>query len=344
MEKFCISRDPKLYEAWPDVVLTPSGKLVAVFCECTHHGDRSYSRIMLTDSVDRGRTWSPRRPLTEATGPGEAYWNCPRLSLLRDGRLAALLDRVPAGKENDCSSRAVHYLLFSSDEGASWSEPVLLPTRGIVPDKLLELESGRWIVSAHYFTEGFLTQFLWWSDDRGKTWSSRTVLARQPGLNLCEVSILPLGGGVLAAFLRENSWRGYDCKKVLSFDGGEHWGEITDFPLPACHRPVSGSLADGRILITYRFMPGGRGWPGGWTQNFFAALTDRDSVLSTERNMAAVRILPVDYDRSPHSDLGYSGWAEFPDGEIYVVNYIVDDAVDRGQIRGYSLHISDFLL
>ena len=56
MEKFCISRDPKLYEAWPDVVLTPSGKLVAVFCECTHHGDRSYSRIMLTDSVDRGRT------------------------------------------------------------------------------------------------------------------------------------------------------------------------------------------------------------------------------------------------------------------------------------------------
>lgn len=79
MEKFCISRDPKLYEAWPDVVLTPSGKLVAVFCECTHHGDRSYSRIMLTDSVDRGRTWSPRRPLTEATGPGEAYWNCPRI-------------------------------------------------------------------------------------------------------------------------------------------------------------------------------------------------------------------------------------------------------------------------
>ncbi len=344
MEKFFISRDPKLYEAWPDVVLTPSGKLVAVFSECAHHGDRSYTRIMLTDSADRGRTWSARRPLTCATGAGDDYWNCARISLLRDGRLAVLVDRVPAGKEDDRSSKAANYLFFSSDEGKSWSGPVLLPLRGIVPDKLLELESGRWIVSAHYCADGFLTQFLRWSDDGGKSWSPETVLAKQSGLNLCEVSILPLGGGTLAAFLRENSWRGDDCKKCLSFDGGESWGEITDFPVPACHRPVAGTLSDGRILITYRFMPGGRGWPGGWTQNFFAALTDRGSVLSTVRGEAAVRILPIDYDRSPNSDLGYSGWVEFPDGEIYIVNYIVDDAVDRGQIRGYSLRPSDFLL
>ena len=35
---------------------------------------------------------------------------------------------------------------------------------------------------------------------------------------------------------------------------------------------------------------------------------------------------------------------EFPDGEIYIVYYIVDDAVDRGQIRGCSLQPSDFFL
>jgi sialidase-1 len=43
------------------------------------------------------------------------------------------------------------------------------------------------------------------------------------------------------------------------------------------------------------------------------------------------------------SDTGYSGWVQFPDGEIYVVNYIVDDA-PKGQIRGYSLRKEDFLL
>jgi sialidase-1 len=34
---------------------------------------------------------------------------------------------------------------------------------------------------------------------------------------------------------------------------------------------------------------------------------------------------------------------QFDDGEIYIVNYIVDDA-PKGQIRGYSLGMEDFLL
>jgi sialidase-1 len=103
-------------------------------------------------------------------------------------------------------------------------------------------------------------------------------------------------------------------------------------------------LQDGRILITYRFMQGGKGWLGAWTQNFFSAITDRESALAPDRSGAWARIMPLDFDRSPKSDLGYSGWVQFPDGEIYVVNYIVDDAWDRGQIRGYSLRPEDFLL
>jgi len=51
----------------------------------------------------------------------------------------------------------------------------------------------------------------------------------------------------------------------------------------------------------------------------------------------------VDFDRSAHSDLGYSGWVQFADGEIYIVNYIVDDA-PKGQIRGYALRMEDFLI
>ena len=67
IEKFFISRDPVYYEAWPDVVLTGDGTLVCVFCQCTHHKDRSYTRIMQTESSDRGRTWSPKHPVTEGT-------------------------------------------------------------------------------------------------------------------------------------------------------------------------------------------------------------------------------------------------------------------------------------
>jgi sialidase-1 len=96
-------------------------------------------------------------------------------------------------------------------------------------------------------------------------------------------------------------------------------------------------------MITHRFMHGGKGWTGTWTQNFFAALTDDESALAPTRSQAWARILPIDFDRSPHSDLGYSGWVQFADGEIYIVNYIVDDA-PNGQIRGYNLAMDDFLV
>ena len=83
MQKFTVSRDDTIYEAFPDVTLTPSGTLVCVFAECTHHGDRSYTRVMLATSTDRGRTWSPKRPLTEAT-QGHPFYNCPRITQLRE--------------------------------------------------------------------------------------------------------------------------------------------------------------------------------------------------------------------------------------------------------------------
>ena len=69
----------------------------------------------------------------------------------------------------------------------------------------------------------------------------------------------------------------------------------------------------------------------------------KESALAAARGDAHTRILPIDFDRSAASDTGYSGWVQFEDGEIYIVNYIVDDA-PKGQIRGYSLHMSDFIL
>ena len=40
IEKFTISRDDSIYEAWPDVALTRTGRLVCAFTECLHHLDR----------------------------------------------------------------------------------------------------------------------------------------------------------------------------------------------------------------------------------------------------------------------------------------------------------------
>ncbi|MDF2685403.1 MAG: hypothetical protein K0S55_584, partial [Clostridia bacterium] len=61
IKKFTVSRDDSNYHAWPDLVKTKNGKLICVFTECLHHGDRTNSRIMLTESTDRGRTWSYKK-------------------------------------------------------------------------------------------------------------------------------------------------------------------------------------------------------------------------------------------------------------------------------------------
>lgn len=236
-------------------------------------------------------------------------------------------------------------IFFSADEGASWSEPLRTPLRGIVPDKLIELKTGRWLLAAHNLVDGNLAEYLRYSDDGGVTWSDLVTVAKVPGLNLCEISILPVDDGTLVGFLRENSWQGYDCKKVISTDNGESWGEVHDFALQGCHRPTSLKLQDGRILITYRYLPGIRGGWGYNTQNLFAALAEQDAVLTTERGQGRIRILPVDYDRSAVADTGYSGSVQFPDGEIFLVNYLVDDSVtQKAQIRGYSLRMEDFIL
>lgn len=334
LQKFVVSKDDSIYEAWPDLVQTDSGKLICVFSECEHHCNRDNARIMITESLDRGRTWSAKKPLTEK-GKKDDYFNCARISKMRDGRLAIICDRL---KGYDKENTATTYLWYGDKEGENWSEPILLPFNGIVPDKFLQLKNGRLIISNHSRNNinNKLEQQLWYSDDCGRTWSDKVVVAADDRYNLCEASILECENNTLVAFLRENSFAGYDIMKVISHDNGETWGEIINTPIDGGHRPVSAFLSDGRVMITYRYIPCG-------TQNVFAAFLRKEDLLETERQKQKVRIMPLDYDRNPAPDLGYTGWTQFDDGEIYVVNYIKDDA-DKAYIRGYSFYPVDIAL
>lgn len=345
IQKFSVSRDDSIYHAWPDLALTRGGKLICTFTECKSHGDRVNSRIMLAESSDRGRTWSQKSPFA-AVPPSEGFFDTSRIKRMRDGTLIILGNKCGwrKGKETvppDCSV----YMWRGNAEGTKWKPPVILPFDGICPDKPAELSCGRLIISAHNTDcrTNKLAQYLWYSDDGGKTWSERITLASDARYNLCEVSILEMPDETLVAFMREESGLGIDCLKVISRDRGLTWSEVYNVPIPACHRPVAGFLNDGTVMLTHRYMQGGKGWLGWWTQNVFAAFMDAESAAAAGRKEQSVRIMPIDYDRSPQSDLGYTGWVQFADGEIYVVTYIVDDA-PKAQIRGYSFNMSDVKL
>ncbi|MBR5528119.1 MAG: exo-alpha-sialidase [Clostridia bacterium] len=333
INKFTVSRDESIYEAWPDLVKTESGKLICVFTECEHHGDRENSRIVMAESFDRGRTWSRKKPLTGKCRKDD-YFNNARISKLPDGRLAIICDRVY--KDENTSSSI--YVWYGDGEGQTWSDPIIYPFCGIVPDKLKVLKNGRMIISAHFKSPETekLTQYLWYSDDDGKTWSERVTVASDPRYNLCEASIIEPEEGVLVAFLRENSRMGCDILKTISYDNGNTWSPVCNTQMDCGHRPVAGFLSDGGVMVTYRYIPGK-------SHNVFAAFLERGELTETAREKQTARIMPLDYDRNVNPDLGYTGWVQFDDGEIYVVNYIRDDA-DKAYIRGYSFYPEDVQL
>ncbi len=348
MQKFIVSRDDSIYEAWPDVALTDSGKLVCVFSECAHHGNRDKARICWVTSTNRGRTWSAKRYLSEPAvrtpetmGP---YYNCARISKLSDGRLAIVCDFIKGTTEKDTRQTEIH-LWFSSDEGETWEGPILTPAVGIVPEHLYELKSGRWLLAAHHPhpETGKLAEYVWYSDDKGQSWSDMITIGADPRYNLCEVGLVEVEPDVVVGYMRENSGQGWDCQKAISRDGGKTWEGVYPVPIPGCHRPTVGKLADGQLLLTCRFMQGGKGWLGSWTQNVFGVLMPAGQALTKERHEQSTRIFPIDYDRSTRSDLGYTGWVQFEDGEIYIVTYIVDDA-PKAQIRGYSLRTDELVI
>ncbi|MCX6986012.1 MAG: sialidase family protein, partial [Lentisphaerae bacterium] len=300
-------------------------------------GDRALSRIMLTDSFDRGRTWSPKRPLTEQTNNCGYYYNCARINRMPDGELVITIDRISGSSENNGESVSVILLYKSNDNGQTWSKGIETPACGIVPDKLVELKSGRRLLSCHHRDpeSGSLVQRLWYSDDKGQSWIGPVIVGKETGLDLCEASIIEIDG-VLVAFMRENSGLGLPCYRTFSRDNGESWSKAFHFPLPGCHRPSAGFLNDGRVLITYRFMQGGTMRWGSF-QNFFAGITDKKCVLNENLRETSTCIFPIDYDPAEFSDTGYSGWVQFEDDEIYIVNYIMDSA-PTAFIRGYSLY------
>lgn len=339
IQYFSVSKDDNIYEAFPDVVLTNGGKLISVFAECTHHADRSYARIVKCESTDRGRTWTPKEYVTENSEEKDIFWNCARISKLNDGRLVIVADLVIRTNEQ----AAEDYYWIGDAEGVTWEGPIKSPCDGIVPDQLIQARNGRWFLCTHLIHEGFLRQSLWYSDDEGKTWSDRVIVAAKKGLNLCEGSIVELDDDTLVCFLRENSGLGLDCYKTISKDNGETWEGPYESNMPGCHRPVAGILDSGMVMITHRFMQGGKGWIGYWTQNFFAGFASQETCRQKDRKEQAFRIMPIDFDRSPVSDIGYSGWVQFDDGEILVVYYLIDDS-PNGQIKAASFYEEDVII
>jgi sialidase-1 len=224
----------------------------------------------------------------------------------------------------DLSKRSSIYI-WSSKDGIEWNGGRKTGATGIVPGRVTETEDGNWVLGTHDVCPetGKLRQLLWKLMGESK-WSP-TVVGEDPDLNLCEGSFVKRGREV-ACIMRENSGTGLPGFKAVSGDSGKTWGEVMPTGLLGCHRPVAGWW-EGKILVTYRCYAGG----GVKNTLFMGALIEPEGLFEPCGKTTG-RIFPIDYDRNPKPDTGYSGWCELPDGDILVAYYIKDDA-PKAQIR-----------
>ncbi len=342
VERQILARNDDVYECFPDVAQTESGRLVVVYRESDSHVASEFTHLIVRTSDDDAATWSKRHVLIESFKNDGVLekWNCPRVVLLSDGRLLIVCDHYPHPPGEVVGRHSINALWFSDDDGSTWTGPQETTVTGIVPDRPLELPSGTLLLGSHERkpATGDIVQFVHRSHDCGLTWEGPITIVDQTGLNPCECSIVILPDGNLVAYMRENSMKGLPGPKAFSNDDGETWDGPYESIIDGCHRPVSGFLKSGNFLTTYRHMPLSKKT---WAKNTLAMLEPIESVVTKERSEQSGVILPLDHDASKNSDSAYTGWVERPDGSVFAVNYINDDA-PMAQIRGYRFDESDF--
>ncbi len=346
IEKGIVSRDDRIYEAFPDVAATRSGRLVCVYRESDFHRPEDVSNLVWRTSEDSGRTWGPRRLLAQAEHRGDKLfsWNAPRIVCVPDGRLIYLCDGFELPPDQEESSReSCIYFWVSKDEGESIEGPERQAgVIGMVPDQLFVTREGTWLLSTEYRPGGdkMEGQYLWRSSDEGQTWEGPVCVAYDDDLDLCEGSIVQLDSGALICYLREDQRKGHPVFKAISRDDGRSWEGVYPTLMSCGHRPVAGLTRSGKVMVTFAEMLN-EASPG--RRNLRALLETQDSALETDREKQSGIVLPLDHDGGliRLTGNGYTGWVQLPGDDFLVVNYIFDDA-PNAQIRSYRFSESEF--
>jgi sialidase-1 len=160
---------------------------------------------------------------------------------------------------------------------------------------------------------------------------------------LNEATFVQLDDGTLVCYIREDQeqLRGY---KAISRDDGATWqGPYPTHLLSCIGRPEAGLLRSGEVIVFYGFSKAPRLLV--LHAESQAGAADPDCVENATKSHISpdFRRFFVEHDRSIHPDGAYSGWVQLPDGDLYVVQYIVDDA-PMAFIRSYRISRDDWIL
>lgn len=201
-------------------------------------------------------------------------------------------------------------LTTSSDNGASWAEPVRLPDGILGPIKNKPIELANGVILCPSSNETPDTD-VWQvhmesTSDLGKTWKRTKPLNDGKAFGAIQPSLLRLDGDSLLSVGRTRQNRVFQMR---SDDGGESWQEMQSSMLP---NPNSGidavTLNDGRHLIVYNHVEGDPGKWGGARSPLNVAISKNGFVWQ-----AALQL-----ENSPKEEFSYPAIIQTRDGLVHI--------------------------
>lgn len=280
---------------FPHGIRLDSGRLlVTYYAGATHQDLNGHQRVIRSD--DGGQTWSA--PQVVADGPHDD----------RDGRLTQLSDgtvvMVYFVTEDPAQGSAGAWIVRSTDDGDTWSEPVPITAESTaLHAPVVELANGDLLVPL-YGTDPADTSrhrsTVVRSTDGGLTWTDETVIPGPAAVSFPEPFVSVLPDGSLVALLRSRGAVPQVAYLSRSFDNGHTWTMAQPTTIPAESHDVV-ITSEGMALVTYGDVgPGAQDRPlsailiadpyGDWSQQATNPLRLWDAGNGDQGNPASIEL------------------------------------------------------
>lgn len=225
-------------------------------------------------STDGGQTWSLEGTILKPTSTPMTS-NALKLTMSPDGETIYAYGARYYGARHDCSPRLQllpneGIICRSTDNGASWTEPMLVPMPVDCP---LEIASGAQVTSSGRLLAPCATlpsrdrtgeqTIIAISDDGGHTWPRHSVVFEDPNeeLGYIEHKFTEIAPGRIMCVAWTTTMTNLEdvtCSYTISEDDGLNWG-------PAVSTNIKGqtmapiSVGDDRLLVLYNRRYGEQG-------------------------------------------------------------------------------------
>jgi len=255
----------------PSIVVTKSGALLAFAEGRKSLGDQAENQIIQRRSLDGGKMWDATQIIAD---DGKRPLNNPCAVVdQKTGRVLLMFQSYPeklkeasgqikTGYEGDDIVKS--YLIFSDDEGRSWSKIADVTRQVKRPEKVTTVASGpgigiqlqkgaragRLLMPFNEGPFGKWNVYAAYSDDGGASWKIGDNVPGGTGVtNECQVAELSDG----RVLLNSRHMGGKALRRVsISADGGQTWAPVQDAPDlvdPGCMGSML-RLRDGKLLYS----------------------------------------------------------------------------------------------